>query len=1022
MNRSVDTSIFELLVDRAKNAMILVKQGRIVYANKEMSRLSGHEVDDIVGKLFMDFVESKSKEMVWDLYRDSSAGKKDEISYESGIVASNGIIIPLEVTVSKINHKGSVLHLGIMKDISDHKSAGEELRKLTRAVENSPSMVTITNLNGIIEYCNPRQAEISGYSREEMIGRNPRLLKSGFTSSKVYKELWNTIITGKEWKGEFCNKKKSGELYWESASISPFKDENNEITHYIKISEDISALKEMVSELRQLMKQGEILTSVAADFIDIDIREVDEAMNRSLQQIGENVVADRCYIFSYDWDNSTASNTHEWCNKGIQPQINEMQNQSLKVIPGWVELHKQGKPVIVPDVLALQEENPLRHILESQGIKSLITVPLIKDGNCQGFIGYDFVTSRHVPGEMETHQLNVYAHLINNVTERRKSKLELLSQNQRLADIIEATNVGTWTWNIQTGETEFNERWAQIIGYTLEELSPISIDTWMKFVHPEDGEESGRLLEEHFNGKTDFYRCEARMLHKNGEWVWVLDIGKVIKWTEDGKPLMMSGTHQDISALKNYEIEQGLVNNLYREVNAGMSLDLILQMSIQRLADAFYYNTCDIYTHSTGDNFLTLNTERSLWDPKLIKKIKTLTGITPENYKIPLFVGSRFLEILQTGKTVIDNDPVEYLKDFTDKKALQVFAVPIARFIGFKYSARIPLTHSGELLGILAVTSISQFSHTSIETLERIGEQLAIIMKKQHKDEALRKSEKQLQNIAAELASEKDNLIRRVEERTTELRISNAELAKAARLKDEFLASMSHELRTPLNSILGLSEALQEEVYGAMNQKQLKSLQTIEHSGRHLLSLINEILDLAKVEAGKIDLEYGKISIDSLVRSSLVFVRQTALQKQLKISSGIQSSTGYFMADEKRMKQILVNLLNNAVKFTPEQGEISLFVEEKQEDKKIDFCVKDTGIGITEKDIDTLFESFVQIDSSLSRQYEGTGLGLALVKKFAELHGGTVSVESEVNKGSLFTVSIPLILEVGQIVKQENGE
>lgn len=276
--------------------------------------------------------------------------------------------------------------------------------------------------------------------------------------------------------------------------------------------------------------------------------------------------------------------------------------------------------------------------------------------------------------------------------------------------------------------------------------------------------------------------------------------------------------------------------------------------------------------------------------------------------------------------------------------------------------------------------------------------------------------------LRTELVNERSNLVKRVNERTAELSLSNTQLAKAAKMKDEFLASMSHELRTPLNSILGLSEALQEEVYGSLNPKQAKSLHNIESSGRHLLSLINEILDLAKIEAGKIELEYSKISLANIIQSSLVFVNQTALKKHLKITSSLSSAVEYFIADEKRMKQILVNLLNNAVKFTPEGGEVSLEVIVNTEDKKIDFCVKDTGIGIAPANLEQLFQAFVQIDSKLSREYEGTGLGLVLVKNLVELHNGAISVESEVNKGSCFTVSIPLIIEELDKQKKETEQ
>ena len=153
-----------------------------------------------------------------------------------------------------------------------------------------------------------------------------------------------------------------------------------------------------------------------------------------------------------------------------------------------------------------------------------------------------------------------------NITERKQAEKELQTQQQRLDYILRGTNVGTWEWNVQTGETTFNERWAEIIGYNLEEISPVSIDTWMKFAHPDDLKLSNELLEKHFKGELDYYEHEARMRHKNGDWVWVLDRGKVATWTEDGKPLLMSGTHTDVTGRK--QAEQALEKSeaRYREL------------------------------------------------------------------------------------------------------------------------------------------------------------------------------------------------------------------------------------------------------------------------------------------------------------------------------------------------------------------------------------------------------------------------------------------------------------------------
>lgn len=257
------------------------------------------------------------------------------------------------------------------------------------------------------------------------------------------------------------------------------------------------------------------------------------------------------------------------------------------------------------------------------------------------------------------------------------------------------------------------------------------------------------------------------------------------------------------------------------------------------------------------------------------------------------------------------------------------------------------------------------------------------------------------------LADERTLLAQRVAERTADLSEANAQLARAARLKDEFMASMSHELRTPLSTILALAEALQEELYGGLAPRQKRALNNIEESGRHLLSLINDVLDVAKIEAGKLTLELGAIAVDSLCQSALNFVKQAAINKQQDLLLDLDPTVKIVVGDDRRLKQILVNLLNNAVKFTPNEGKIGLRVQGHPTDDCVRFTIWDTGVGIATEDMDKLFEPFVQIDSRLARQYEGTGLGLALVYRMTKLHGGSISVESEVGKGSHFTVSLP---------------
>ncbi len=245
------------------------------------------------------------------------------------------------------------------------------------------------------------------------------------------------------------------------------------------------------------------------------------------------------------------------------------------------------------------------------------------------------------------------------------------------------------------------------------------------------------------------------------------------------------------------------------------------------------------------------------------------------------------------------------------------------------------------------------------------------------------------------------------------LELANQELLRVTQRKDDFLATMSHELRTPLNAILGMSEALQEEVFGPLNERQIKSLRTIKRSGRHLLSLITDILDVSKIEAGKLDLDITTTVVRDLCNSSLVFIKQQAFDKQIQLDLQLPPAVGNIAVDERRMRQVLINLLSNAVKFTPDGGRITLSVtRQEREDTEddigwIDFAVTDTGMGIDNADQGKLFQPFVQLDSSLNRRHAGTGLGLALVKQIVELHGGKIHLQSKLNHGSCFTVRLP---------------
>ena len=251
----------------------------------------------------------------------------------------------------------------------------------------------------------------------------------------------------------------------------------------------------------------------------------------------------------------------------------------------------------------------------------------------------------------------------------------------------------------------------------------------------------------------------------------------------------------------------------------------------------------------------------------------------------------------------------------------------------------------------------------------------------------------------AVIAIENVRLFKEIEDKSRQLEIANKH-------KSEFLANMSHELRTPLNAIIGFSEVLMERMFGEVNEKQADYLKDIHESGRHLLSLINDILDLSKIEAGRMELELSSFHLPTALSNAMTLVRERAQRHGIQLGLEVDPLLGELQADERKLKQIVLTLLSNAVKFTPDGGRVD--VSARQMEEKIQIAVRDTGIGIAPEDHAAVFEEFKQVGRDYTRKAEGTGLGLALTRRFVELHGGEIRLESAPGKGSTFTVTLPL--------------
>lgn len=553
-------------------------------------------------------------------------------------------------------------------------------------------------------------------------------------------------------------------------------------------------------------------------------------------------------------------------------------------------------------------------------------------------LGRRHALSNYLPDIVDGKVRGFYV-IVHDITDIVESRQAFAQERERLAHIIEGTNVGTWELNVQTGAIIINERWAEMIGYTLAELIPTDVGTWQALSHPDDLPVAQELLQKHFDGEHSQYQSVVRMRHKAGHWVWVQSRGRVLTRTPQGAPEWMYGTHQDITPMK-------LAEEHLRQVVA------------------------------TLGGVLGAATEQSIIATDLEG---TITLFNTGAEKMLGYAASEMVGVSTPAPLHVAQEIEDYGRELSSR-----YGYPVQGFQVF--------VHEAERLG---------FESREWTYVRKDGQRLRV----QLSVSAIRDAQG---SILGYLGIAQDMTARHRQDQILRHAKAAAETANAA--KSMFLANMSHEIRTPMNAVLGVAHLLADT---PLDEDQRQLLNKLQIAGRSLLGIINDVLDISKIEAGEMTTESVAFRPAELLTDLLQLYSPQAVLKAVSMElQGLETVPAALVGDPTRLRQVLSNLLSNAIKFTA-RGSVSLRVTREPSTDPLDsrvwlqFSVVDTGEGISEAALKSLFTPFAQADASTTRRFGGTGLGLSIVKRLRELMNGNVGVHSTPGIGSTFWVRLP---------------
>lgn len=659
-----------------------------------------------------------------------------------------------------------------------------------------------------------------------------------------------------------------------------------------------------------------------------------------------------------------------------------------------------------------------------------------------------------------TGEVEKFSTIMRDISEQKASEEALQNSERKYSGLASAAPVAIFRMDQPPNCIYVNERWAQMTGRPAESALGTG---WMDAVHPDDRE---RLQVHHRRAvdreePDDITTFESRLILQDGSIKWV-HAQVAPEFSSDNRIVGYIGTLTDISERKSAQLALQEVENKFQRVAEhvpGVMYRFVLHPDGADEVTFVSPQVSEVYELSQEEALRSglwsrVHGDDLEWLAKAVQESAATLEPFIVEFRLQLPVkGLRWCQCsalpirLENGDVVWDGIVI----DNTDKKTAEIeLQKSQARF------QRITENVPGMIYRyVWRNDGTQQMTYASSQSTQLFGLEPQVIIDDPmaicdsiHPDDSERVAEahrfsaenqtafkqefrfilpnnqgfKWIQSTSQPHREENgdvvwDGVMLDVTQRKAaeaQLRLANDELATATKMKDKFLASMSHELRTPLNAILGMAEGLREGIFGPLKPKQMDSLHVIEDSGAHLLELINETLDLAKIESGQMELICSPTDVKELCDATFQFVEQQAKKKSLQLSLKVPWNLPEVLLDKRRIRQVLINLLANAVKFTQDHGRVSLAVQHVPPDGKhiedyLRFTVQDSGVGISQSQLDSLFLPFVQFETELTNQHQGTGLGLALVKQFAELHGGHVQVTSQEGVGSRFVVEIPFV-------------